>query len=64
MGLMAKWIDHLKLSVDKQHKTTNMNLFIVLYETHSCLIAWRIPWTEEPGWLQSMGAQSQTGLSN
>ena len=61
---MAKWIDHLKLSVDKQHKTTNMNLFIVLYETHSCLIAWRIPWTEEPGWLQSMGAQSQTGLSN
>ena len=57
MGLMAKWIDHLKLSVDKQHKTTNMNLFIVLYATHSCLIAWRIPWTEEPGWLQSMGSQ-------
>ena len=23
--------------------------------THSSIIAWRIPWTEEPGWLQSMG---------
>ena len=25
--------------------------------THSSLLAWRIPWTEEPGGLQSMGAQ-------
>ena len=24
--------------------------------THSCLLAWRIPWTEEPGGLQSMGS--------
>ena len=24
-------------------------------ETHSSILAWRIPWTEEPGWLQSMG---------
>ena len=23
--------------------------------THSSLLAWRIPWTEEPGGLQSMG---------
>ena len=23
--------------------------------THSCILAWRIPWTEEPGGLQSMG---------
>ena len=23
--------------------------------THSSILAWRIPWTEEPGWLQSMG---------
>ena len=21
--------------------------------THSSILAWRIPWTEEPGWLQS-----------
>ena len=24
--------------------------------THSSILAWRIPWTEEPGGLQSMGA--------
>ena len=27
--------------------------------THSSILAWRIPWTEEPGRLQSMGQQSQ-----
>ena len=25
--------------------------------THSSTLAWRIPWTEEPGGLQSMGLQ-------
>ena len=28
--------------------------------THSSILAWRIPWTEEPGGLQSMGSQSGT----
>ena len=23
--------------------------------THSSILAWRIPWTQEPVWLQSMG---------
>ena len=32
--------------------------------THSSILAWEIPWTEEPGGLQSMGLQSQTRLSN
>ena len=26
-------------------------------ETRSSVLAWRIPWTEEPGGLQSMGSQ-------
>ena len=26
--------------------------------THSSILAWKIPWTEEPGGLQSMGSQS------
>ena len=26
--------------------------------THSGILAWRIPWTDEPGGLQSMGLQS------
>ena len=25
--------------------------------THSSILAWRIPWTEEPGRLQSLGSQ-------
>ena len=25
--------------------------------THSSILVWRIPWTEEPGGLQSMGLQ-------
>ena len=32
--------------------------------THSSIRAWRIPWTEEPGGLQSTGLQSRTRLSN
>ena len=32
--------------------------------THSSILPWRIPWTEEPGGLQSMGLQkSRTQLS-
>ena len=32
---------------------------------HSSILAWQIPWTEEPGGLQSMGSQkSQTRLSD
>ena len=33
--------------------------------THSSILAWEIPWTEEPGGPQSMGSQkSQTQLSD
>ena len=36
-------------------------IWIILLEkemaTHSSILAWRIPWTEEPGGLQSMGSQ-------
>ena len=32
--------------------------------THSSILAWKIPQVEEPGWLQSMGSQSQTQLSD
>ena len=30
--------------------------------THSSILAWRIPWIEEPSRLQSMGSQSRTQL--
>ena len=32
--------------------------------THSRVLAWKIPWTEEPGRLQSMRSQSWTRLSD
>ena len=32
--------------------------------SHSSTLAWKIPWMEEPGRLQSMGLQSQTRLSD
>ena len=28
--------------------------------THASILAWEIPWTEEPGGLQSMESQSRT----
>ena len=31
--------------------------------THSSILAWRIPWTEESGGLQSLESQSQTRLT-
>ena len=31
---------------------------------HSSTLAWKIPWMEEPGGLQSMGSLSQTQLSD
>ena len=32
--------------------------------THSSVLSWEIPWTEEPGGLQFVGSQSRTRLSN
>ena len=32
--------------------------------THSSILPWEIPWTEEPDGLQSTGSQSQTRLSD
>ena len=31
---------------------------------HSSTLAWKVPWTGEPGGLQSMGSRSQTRLSD
>ena len=30
--------------------------------THSSILVWETPWTEEPGGLHSLGSQSQTRL--
>ena len=41
---------HLDLSLKKNYLEKEM-------ATHSSILAWRIPWTEEPGRLHSMGSQ-------
>ena len=41
LGLIPGWEDPLKEGM----------------ATHSSILAWRIPWTQEPGGLQSMGSQ-------
>ena len=39
--------------------------FVLSMVTHSSTLAWKIPWMEEPGGLQSLGSlKSQTRLSN
>ena len=41
------------------HTHTHTYLYILEKEmiTHSSILAWEIPWPEEPGGLQSMGSQ-------
>ena len=47
-------------------KVVNLDLIPGLNDyPHSSILAWRIPWREEPGGLQSMGVtKSQTQLSD
>ena len=51
---------------DKETQVRSLGLEDPLKEgmaTHTSVLAWRIPWTEEPGGLQPTGLQSQTRLS-
>ena len=41
LGLIPEWADPLEMGM----------------ATHSSVLAWRIPWTKDPGGLQSMGSQ-------
>ena len=49
--------DHLLSSIISPIKAFIWNLMEKEMATHSSILAWRIPWTEEPGRLQSMGLQ-------
>ena len=54
----------------KVHLVKAMFFSIVMYgwvkamAIHSSILAWKIPWMEEPGRLQSMGSLSRTRLSD
>ena len=48
-----------RVRLDLATEKTSKLVMVVEKEmaTHSSIPAWRIPWTEEPGGLQSMGLQ-------
>ena len=46
-AMRETWVRSLGWEDPLEKKTT----------THSSILAWKIPWTEEPGELQSMGSQ-------
>ena len=70
--LWKKWT--ISCCIIKQHNATvlkNLEWLIISLKknlkhfsleegmaTHFGILAWRIPWTEKPGWLRSMGSQS------
>ena len=65
---MAQWIKNLPAVQETQetqvrslHQEDPLEKELA---THSSILAWEIPWTEEPGRLQSMGLQRVGQLSD
>ena len=50
--MVAQKVKHLSTMRETQEDPLEKEMAI-----HSSTIAWKIPWTEEPGRLQSMGSQ-------
>ena len=62
---MAHWLRiHLPLQETRVQSLGREDPLEEDTATSSSILAWRIPWTEEPGGLQSTGSQSQTRLGN
>ena len=62
---MAQWVKNPPIMQETQEKQVQSlgqeDPLEKKMVTHSSILAWEIPWTEEPGRLQSMGSQkSQT----
>ena len=58
---MAQMVKHLPAMQETQVQSLGWeDLLEKEMATHSSTLAWRIPRTEEPGRLQSVGLQSQT----
>ena len=64
-SLVAQTVKHLPTKLETRVQSLGWeDLLEKEMETHSNILAWKIPWTEEPGRLQSMGLQSPTWLSD
>ena len=66
LALNSKGIFHAKMSTIKDRNGMDLTeAEEKVMAPHSSTLAWKIPWTEEPGGLQSIGSlKSQTRLSN
>ena len=57
-SLVAQKVKHLPTVRETQVQSLGReDLLKKEMATHSSILAWKIPWTEEPGGLQSMGSQ-------
>ena len=55
---MAQWLKHLPSMQETWVRSLGQEDPLEKgMATHSSILAWGIPWTEEPGGLQSMGSQ-------
>ena len=58
---MAQWVKNLPAMQEIQEMQVQFlgreDPLAKEMATHSIILAWKIPWTEEPGSLQSMGMQ-------
>ena len=56
--MVAQWLKHLPAMRETQVRSLGWEDPLEKeMATHSCILAWRIPWTEELGGLQSKGTQ-------
>ena len=69
VNIFFKWVSQLvpvvRACLPVQERCRSLGPEDLLEEemvTHSSVLAWRIPWTEESGRQQSIGLQSQTPL--
>ena len=56
---IRKLLDFLEIKIQVEEEKTianNRDWLVNAIVPHSSALPWRIPWMEEPGWLQSMGS--------
>ena len=56
-SLVAQTVKHLPKKQETQVQSLGQDFLEKEMATHSSTLAWKIPWTEKPGRLQSMGSQ-------
>ena len=57
------WRIHLPMQEKQLQSVRQKDPLEKEMEAHSNILAWKIPWTEKPGGLQSMGSQKQSHMT-